>query len=285
MEKPEKTLRLVFILLMASNCYAQTVDRPDESHKPIQLPGAYSNFSEADILGKIFDGYDPNTKTVRNRENHPTKVSILEDKLWRAAGGEYLVVLTVIAPESLCGNCTLDAPLAVLKVDGTCLVLVAKQTLPAFDSSDGPALETFGPLSYNGHESIALDLAPYRLTDREMLIGVRTEHMWMPAPIYNTYLQLFRVRHGQLRKVFETLVIDREYPNTHEDGPQPILKTTSMVSTVRSGKQFFDLVVKRATVKCMQHEQDDCDSKGALVKPIRTHTEVWRFDGARFKKE
>ena len=285
MGKPEKTFRLAFILLMASNCCAQTVDRPDETRKPIQLPGAYSNFSEADILGKIFDGYDPNTKTVRNRENQLTKVSILEDKLWRAAGGEYLVVLTVIAPKSLCGNCTLNTPLAVLKVDGNRLVLVARQILPRSYLFDERMSETFGSLSYNGHESIALDLAPYRLTEREMLIGVRTEHMWMPGPIYNTNLQLFRAERGRLRKVFQTLVTDREYPNVHNGGPQVILKTTSMVSTIRSGRQFFDLIVERAAFECMQNDQDDCDSKDVPVKPVRTQTEVWRFDGARFKKK
>src|SRR6267378_1775375 len=50
-----KTLSLALILLMGSVCCAQTVDRPNEPHKPNQLPGEYSGFSEADVLGKIFD--------------------------------------------------------------------------------------------------------------------------------------------------------------------------------------------------------------------------------------
>jgi hypothetical protein len=129
-----ETLSLLLILLMGSVCCAQTVHPPDELHKPNQLPGQYSSFSETDVLGKIFDGYDPAAKTVlsiRNSENKPTKVSILEAKLWRVASDEYLVVLAGVAGDSefLCGNCTMDTPLAVLKKDGNRLSLVARQDL------------------------------------------------------------------------------------------------------------------------------------------------------------
>src|SRR5690348_14736699 len=110
MGKPKrKTLSFALILLIGSTCSAQTVDRQNESHKPNQLPGQYSSFSEADVLGKIFDGYDPATKTVssiQNSENKPTKASILEAKLWGVASDEYLVVLSQLAGSSevLCGN-------------------------------------------------------------------------------------------------------------------------------------------------------------------------------------
>jgi len=166
-----ETLSLALILMMGSICCAQKIDRPDESRKPNQLPGRYSTFSEADVLGKIFFGYDATTKTVssiQNSENKPTKASILEAKLWRVADDEYLVVLSGLAgrSESLCGNCTMDTPLAVLKKDANGLSLVAKQDLPPSYITDEPVSEIFGTLSYTGHESIALDLAPYRLTDR-----------------------------------------------------------------------------------------------------------------------
>ncbi len=283
-----KTLSLALILLMGSVCCAQTVDRPNEPHKPNQLPGEYSGFSEADVLGKIFDGYDPTASTVssiQNSENKPTKVSVLEAKRWRVASDEYLVVLTGLAGRSefLCGNCTMDAPLAVLKKDENGLSVVARQDLPRSYVTDEPVSEIFGTLSYAGHESVSLDLAPYRLSDSEMLIGVRIEQMWLPAPIYDTTLLLFRVEERRLRKVFQTIVIDREYPNAHKDGPQVLLKTNSTLSTIRSGGQFYDLIVKRARFKCMENDVGDCASKSPAVKRVKTQTEVWRFDGERFK--
>ncbi len=285
-----ETLSLVVILLMSSICRAQAVDRPDESHKSNQLPGQYSSFSEADVLGKIFDGYDPTTKTVsniQNSENKPTKVWILEAKLWYLHGDEYLVVLTGLAGRSElpCGNCTMDTPLALLNKDGNGLSLVARQDLPRSYVSDEPVSEIFGALSYTGHESISLDLAPYRLTDREMLIGVRIEHMWLPAPIYDTNLLLFRVDKRRLRKVFQAVVIDREYPNAHQDGPRVLFKTNSTVSTIRGNEPFYELVVRKATFKCVENDDGDCDSEDALVKQVKTQTEVWRFDGEKFNLE
>jgi hypothetical protein len=283
-------MSLTLLLLMGGIGCAQTVDRPDDSHKPIQLPGVYSKFSEADVLQKIFEGYDPATQrdsTIRNSENQPTKVSILEAKIWRPATDEYLVVLTTLAGSSevLCGNCTMDTPLAVLKADGPRLSLIAKQSFPRSYLTDEPISEIFGALSYDGHESIALDLAPYHLTDGETLIGVRIEHMWLPAPIYETNLLLFRVENQRLRKVFQTTVVDRKYPNAHKGGPQTILKTNSKLSTVPRGGQFFDLLVKKATFKCLENDEGDCDPKTVPGKPVKTQTEVWRFDGERFTRK
>ena len=284
-----KTLSLSLILLVGSVCCAQTADRPNESHKLNQLPGQYSSFSEADVLGKIFDGYDPTASTVssiQNSENKPTKVSILEAKIWRVASDEYLAVLTGLAGRSefLCGNCAMDAPLSVLKRDKNGLSVVARQDLPHSYATDEPVSGIFGTLSYTGHESITLDLAPYRLTDSEMLIGVRIEHMWLPAPIYDTNLLLFRVEERRLRKVFQAIVIDREYPNAHKDGPRVLFKTNSTLSSIRSGGQFYDLIVKRATFKCMENDEGDCASKNTAVKRVKTQTEVWRFNGERFSR-
>src|SRR6266700_3821894 len=283
----QKSLGAVLILLMGGARHAQTIEQEDKSHKPIQLPGAFSGFLEVDVLRKIFDGFDPTTSRVSsipNNESKPTKVSILAAKSWHVDGDEYLVVLSQLAGSSevLCGNCAMEAPLAVLKKDGNGLSLVARQDLPHSYRSDEPVSEVFGTLSYTGHESIALDLAPYRLTNREMLIGVRIEHMWLAAPFYQTRLFLFRVQGGRLRKVCEEPVIDLDYPTAHEEGPQIVLKTTSTLSTIRSGGQFYDLIVKKATFKCMENDEGDCDSKNAAVRQVKAQAEVWRFDGEKF---
>jgi hypothetical protein len=139
--------------------------------------------------------------------------------------------------------------------------------------------EAFGSLSYGGHESIALDLAPYKLTDQEMLIGVRIENMWLAGPFWETRLFLFRVEDQRLRKVFEAPVIDRDYPNADKNRPQMVLKTTSTLSTVANSGQYYELLVKKKTIKYRENEGGDCDSNIASVKPVKTATEVWRLTG------
>lgn len=281
-------LNPALVVFIGTICCAQTEARTADSRKSTQLPGQYSSFTEDDLLGKIFDDYDRSTKSVSsipNRENKPTMVSILEAKPLRVASNVLLVVLTNLGDaQMLCGNCSMYSPLAVLKTDGTSLSLVARQDLPRQSSIDDSeeVSEAFGPLSYRGHESIALDLAPYRLTDQEMLIGVRIENMWLAAPFWQTRLLLFRVDGKRLRKVFEAPVIDRDYPNAHKDGPQIVLKTTSTISTVANSGRYYELLFKKKTIKCRENNDGDCDSNSASVKPVKTATEVWRFDGKKF---
>lgn len=225
-------LNLALAVFMGTICCAQITARTADSTKSIQLPGQYSRFTENDVLAKIFDAYDPTTKSVSSipdGENKATKVTILEAKPWRTASNLYLVVLTGLGDPQMCGNCAMYTPLAVLKRDGTSLSLVARQDLPRHSSIDDSVEVSgvFGSLSYGGHESIAFDLAPYRLADQEMLIGVRIENMWLAAPFWQTRLLLFRVEGRRLRTVFEAPVIDRDYPNAHKNGVQIVLKTTS----------------------------------------------------------
>ena len=77
-------------------------------------------------------------------------------------------------------------------------------------------------------------------------------------------------------------MIDRDYPNAHKDGPQIVLKTTAALSTIGGSDPFYELVVKKATFKCMENDDGDCDMKNGPVKPFKTQTEVWRFDGEKF---
>jgi hypothetical protein len=106
--------------------------------------------------------------------------------------------------------------------------------------------------------------------------------MWLAAPFYQTRFFLFRVDQGRLRKVLEIPVIDREYPNAHKDGPQIMLKTVSTLSTVPSGGKFRNLVVRKTTIRCMESDDGDCDSKSGPAKAIKTWIEEWRFDGLKF---
>lgn len=280
-------LNLALAVFVGTICCAQIKAQTTDSRKSTKLPGQYSRFTENDVLAKIFDGYDPTTKSVSSipdGENKATKVTILEAKPWRTAGNLYLVVLTSLGDPQMCGNCAMYTPLAVLNTDGTSLSLVARQDLPRHSSIDDSVEVSgvFGSLSYGGHESIAFDLAPYRLTDQEMLIGVRIENMWLAASFWQTRLLLFRVEGRRLRTVFEAPVIDRDYPNARKNGPQIVLRTTSKLSTVANGGQYYELLVKKETIKCRENDDGDCDSNSASVKPVKAATEVWRFDGEKF---
>lgn len=281
-------LNQALVVLTGAICCAQINAQTSDTHKSIQLPGQYSSFTDDEVLGKIFDDYDRAAKSVSsipNNENKRTMVSVLEAKPWRTASNVYLVVLTNLGdPQMLCGNCAMYSPLAVLKMDGSSLSLVARQDLPRRSSMEDSEeiSEAFGPLSYGGHESVTFDLAPYRLTDQEMLIGVRIENMWLATPFWQTRLFLFRVEDRRLRKVLEAPVIDRDYPNAHKGGPQIVLKTTSTLSTVANGGQYYELLVKKNTIKCRENDDGDCGPNSASVKPVRTAKEVWRFDGEKF---
>lgn len=105
---------LGLILLMGSVCSAQTVERTSEPRKPTQLLSQYSGFTEDDVLARIFDDYDPATKSVSkipNSENKQTKVSILEAKPWRIGSNVYLVVLTNLGDRKCCAGTAQCIPL------------------------------------------------------------------------------------------------------------------------------------------------------------------------------
>lgn len=280
-------LNLALVVFVSAICCAQSHARIADSPKLAQLPDQFSGFTEDDVLAKIFDGYDATTKSVSSipdSENKPTKVTILEAKPWRTVGNLYLVVLTSLGDPQMCGNCAMYSPLAVLKADGTSLSLIARQDLPRHSSIDESVEVSgvFGSLSYGGHESIAFDLAPYKLTNQELLVGVRIEHMWLAAPFWQTRLFLFRVEDTRLRKVFEAPVIDRDYPNAHKNGPQIVLKTTSTLSTTTNSGQYYELLVKKKMIKCRENDDGDCDPNSGSVQQVKTTTEVWRFDGEKF---
>lgn len=265
--------------------------------KSVALPPAFSRFSANDVLQQIFEGYDPGTgrvKNLLNQEQKPAMVRIDEAKSWKTEGAERLVVIVELAGddyqlEDLCGNCATYAMLAVLKTEGGALKLVARQRAPqsaAFSEEGDNVDESYGPLSYTGHSSMALDLAPYKLNSREKLIGVRTEFLWIPAFSYSTGLQLFRIEGKELRQVFNELVVDREYPDLkHEDG-QTVLKTVSTLRTEPSSREFNDLKISKETFRCSDRDGDwDCNSRDSAVHRVGKAQEIWRFDGGKFVQD
>ncbi|HKI01028.1 MAG TPA: hypothetical protein VKK31_03525 [Thermoanaerobaculia bacterium] len=245
------------------------------------------------ILARVFPSYSAATNRqseFTNREGKPALVKVVDAKPWKAGGKRYLVAFVEIVDDdssfdSLCGNCMDSGLLAVLKEEKGKLALVARQEAgtqakaPAEDEASGPSEAVF----FSGHDQVSLDLAPYRLTRDETLIGVRIEHMWLPALRWETHLQLFRIVGGTLTPVFETPVVVREYPENDDS----VVKITTTLSTRPSGR-FHELVADRVTIRCpMMTTQErsideDCTPERKGVVRVGRQRERWSFDGKKF---
>jgi hypothetical protein len=294
------TVVVALVLLAAVCALAQDDEAPRPAHA--KLPRQFAAFSADDVLGRVFDGYDPRTGRVvglLNDEKKPTPVRIREAREWNARGREQLVVLIDLAGgdydfQDLCGNCAMQSLLAVLKREGPRLSLVARQDAPASSGSEDaspvsgepPPDDSFGPFLISGHDtSVRLDLAPYRLSGGETLLGIRREHIWLPAQDYSTDLSLYRVEGARLRQVFYERVVGRDFKGGVYKG-SPLLKTTSLVSTrPTGGGEFYDLFIEKTTVRCVIPDDDsDCGPPRTPARVVERATEVWSFDGKSFRR-
>ena len=255
-----------------------------------QFPPPFTRFSDTDVLRQVFPTYDHKIGRqfeFLNQEQYPARAKVLEAKPWTAGGKKYLVVFALIAADdtaydNLCGNCATYGLLAVLREERGRLSLVARQEAgPYLHASNPEDGELSGPteaLWFSGHDSVSLDLAPYRLTRDETLIGVRTEHMWLPAMDWETHLQLFRIVGSTLKPAFEGPVIERAYQGSFAVNG-PVEKTTAILSSQPAGR-FHDLVIDRTTFRCPVDDNFDCDSKN--MTKIRQKRERWMFDGEKY---
>jgi hypothetical protein len=285
------------LLLLSSSVSAQTGNEPVALPKSVSLPRSFEQFSPGDVLKLIINGYDPATGRVfgiLNTERKPAFVQIEEAGLWKVQGQNHLVVLVDINSDDdpsagLCGNCIGNSFLAVLKKNGAVLSLVAKQlTLPSPGAPvEYESLDQDEVISISGHDNVSLDLAPYKLNSRETLIGFRQEHIWLPTSDWSTRLTLYRIEGERLSEVFSEMVVERAYPAASDHGRRIIDKTVSTISLAPparpAGGGFNEMVVKQSTVECSdENNDDDCDSKHEDLRPLKTRTEVWRFDGRRY---
>lgn len=183
----------------------------------------------------------------------------------------------------LCGACASASPIAVLRTVNKKLELVAKQDDEFYSSKDGEDRSTgFEAFWYTGHDSeVQFDLAPYRLSDKEMLIGVRFEHMWIPAHSFSTTLQLFRIEGNRIRKVFDELVVDRNWTDDPKKPRLSIDKSISTLNMIPSSGGFNQIVAFRKTNRCLA-KADEWDCNGGRL--VKTYRETWKFDGTAFVK-
>jgi hypothetical protein len=173
------------------------------------LPAPFSFATGRDALARIFPSYSPTdgtVRTLRTDAGRPAHVGVLEAKPWYANGSRYLVVLVGreaydgIFGTTLCGGCGESYSIALLRAAGSKLQLVAR-TPESTTKVPARELELF----VKGDGDVALDLAPYRLTPTETLIGIRT-YWSVPGAYFTEYVQLFRVTGSRLRMVVEVVV-------------------------------------------------------------------------------
>jgi hypothetical protein len=270
---------LALLLSSATPALAQPAAQA-EVPRSAPLPPAFSGFSAGDVLARVFDGYDRNTgrvASILNEEKNPAHVSIKEAMAWRVAGQAQ-------ADGTVCGNCAAYRLLAVLTVQDTALTLVARGRPPKTSSGDDPVDDNDDDAIFvTGHSRLSLDLAPYRLSGTEMLIGLRSEHMWIPARTFTETLELYRIEGQRLRSVFTGVVADRKYPDDLDGGPVPIVKTASTVASVPSKQPFNDLRITTTVVRCIDRNEDwDCKARDEPLRRTRTTSALWRFDGKEF---
>jgi len=251
-----------------------------------QFPPPFTRFSDADVLRQVFPTYDHKIGRqfeFLNQERYPALVKVLEAKPWTVGGKKYLVVFTLIAADdtaydSLCGGCMTYGLLAVLREEKGRLSLVARQEAGPYrrasKSEDGELSGPTEALWFTGHQVVSLDLAPYRLTRGETLIGVRIEHSWQG--IWGTRINLFRIVGRTLKPIFEGFVVERDY-QAYPEGP--VEKTIAILSSQPAGR-FHDLVVDSTTFRCPLDDNLDCDTKNSTK--IGQKRERWMFDGKKY---
>jgi len=293
MKKPWLALSL---LLVASALSGQEItDEPPYPPYLHQMPAPFARFSSVEILRAVFPSYEPKTERQEefpNQERQPAFAGILQAQTWNAGCGCYLVVFAGIAAEdgfrTMCGACLTYGLLAVLREEKGPIVLVARQETGAFEwgEKDEPD-RVSGPTDaiwFTGNEEVRLDLAPYKLTRDERLIGVRSETI-RPF-LHTTNLQLYRMAGKTLRKVFEGEVDDWSHPNG-QLLPGPVDRTTAILSSMPAGK-YYDLVIDRTEIRCPEPPDDqdfndaDCTLKLKGAKKTDRRQERWKFDGTKF---
>lgn len=286
-------LVLTFFLLASGS--AQTGAQPLAQSKSASLPQPFTRFSSSDVLKEVFASYDPATgrlSGIVNEDGKPARLEIETAGLWKVQGQDHLVVLVNIigweGPTGLCGSCLMQSFLAVLRKNGATLSLVARQlTVPSGGPVAYESLNQDEVITITGHDNVSLDLAPYKLNSREMLIGFRLEHIWLPTSDWSTSLWLYRIEGERLSEVFNQPVVERVYSVASDSRRRTVDKTVSTISLVPSSRApngiFNDLIIDKTTSRCFNKDSDeDCDSRKEGFRKLGTQTELWRFNGQRF---
>ncbi len=173
------------------------------------LPSPFEFATASDALAATYPSYVRSlgiARALRTTDGDAAHLSILEARPWYAAGRPYLVVAIARKTDDqavrtdLCGGCWERFAIAVLAERDGRLRLVARTHDDDPTEADPVPGGVDAYLSVKGNGIASLDLAPYHLSSRETLIGVRNT-VSITGGNFRTRLALFRIVGNDLKAV------------------------------------------------------------------------------------
>jgi hypothetical protein len=248
------------------------------------LPAPFSFATASDALAVAYPSYERSSgiaRELRATEGDAAHVSVLEARPWYAGGRRYLVVAIARQTDDqarrtdLCGGCWECFAVAVLAAHNGTLRLVART------HDDGPTEADTAPgrvdagLSVKGDGIASLDLAPYHLSSRETLVGVRNT-VSITGGNFGTMLALFRIVGTDLKAVANIAV------GGGTDEPTETLGHAT-VSVINRPGSYNDLrVLTRHYDYAAKDGSGWSEEPKPGTTPVDTDLSTFRFDGTRF---
>jgi hypothetical protein len=209
----------------------------DES---IFLPKPFDALTPCDAMVAVYRDYD---RTTERSAIAKGTVRLYSVQRWETAGATFLAMVYYAGEDAseqfVCGQCRVDAQLAILKLDGTKLKLVAKTHVDASIGSQVTAL--FSGLA-------ELDLAPVAVDETTSLLAMRTN--WSTGmPGSWRMLSLYRLQGTSLTRVFNGT--DRWFANGM--GADDDIVSSEMTTEARpKGNGLRDLRIVTSEQRCKE---------------------------------
>ena len=156
--------------------------------------------------------------------------------------------------------------------------------LVLFDSSKKIIAKSSLPDSFVSNTSISCDTAPYKLSENELLYGIRISNYYSSTShnTSSTTLDLYRKVNDTLINVFNIVVLSSSTEKLENTNQTDDSKSIVIVTNHKTNNSF-DLKIKTET-NSKEEPNDDADkTKVKLSKPEKTKTEkIYTWDGSKY---
>ena len=156
--------------------------------------------------------------------------------------------------------------------------------LVLFDSSHKIMAKSSLPDSFLSNTSISCDTAPYKLSETELLYGIRISNYYSSTShnTSSTTLYLYRKVKDTLVNVFDIVVLSSNTEKLESTNQTDDSKSVVIVTNHKTNNGF-DLKIKTET-NSIEELNDDADkNKIKLSKPEKTKTEkIYTWDGSKY---